>query len=458
MPDLLKRNKKGSFTVFATMIFAAVLIAAVAAVNAAVGVSYKGAVNSLGKVWGKSILGEYDLFLKERYGIFGFYGNDHSTGEKLKVYADYSFAGKERVEAEDIRADAEKYSLDKTGPLKEQIKDAVSYGAEPKSYGTPKSYGGPKFYETPKSSSGGKGALGTSSEARGKIYEKTEDRYIKSKWIEKNLPSYGKTGKLYLTELVNKITDGGIGELAGQLAVDRYILKFFKNHVNGGGLGETYFSCETEYIISGKLNDKDSRKNVRSKIKTARNMLNLYYLYSCEEKRQATLALAQLATPGAAAYLTQAVIMETWAYMEAENDMDILYSGETVPLLKKDSNWALSLENVFKSDGGGVMSKTAGTNAGSERAGGGQTGGQAGNDAGGGFIRPQEIEGEDYEDYLGVLLLGLTEETKLLRIADLIQINGKYLYCDSFLMKDYCSGLEYGIKVNGHEKSFEEHY
>lgn len=164
-----------------------------------------------------------------------------------------------------------------------------------------------------------------------------------------------------------------------------------------------------------------------------RNLLNLYYLYSCAEKRQAVLSLAQLITPGPAAFATQAVMMETWAYLEAENDINILYSGETVPLLKKDRNWALSLENVFDQDG-------------QEK------------EAAGNYVRPAAAEGEDYEDYIGVLLFGLTEETKLLRIADLIQINGKYLYCDSFLMKDYCTGLEYGIKVNRYEKSFEEHY
>ena len=39
------------------MIFAAVLMAVTAAINAAIGVSYKGALISLGRVWGKSLLG-----------------------------------------------------------------------------------------------------------------------------------------------------------------------------------------------------------------------------------------------------------------------------------------------------------------------------------------------------------------------------------------------------------------
>ena len=406
---------------FAVMIFAAVLMAVTAAINAAIGVSYKGALISLGRVWGKSLLGEYDLFLKDRYGILGFYSNDYMAVEKLGFYADYSFSDKSYVHIESIKADTENYSLADIENLRQQIEDACLYGAEPKSYKLTSPGGGNV------TAAGHESGAGTGVSSAG-------DRYISSLWIERGLPSYGKTKKLYLTELVERIKSGfSADSIIGQLASDRYIFKFFKNYTDDKGLGDTYFNCEAEYIISGKLSDSGAAKDVRSKIKTMRNLLNLYYLYSCAEKRQAVLSLAQLITPGPAAFATQAVMMETWAYLEAENDINILYSGETVPLLKKDRNWALSLENVFDQDG-------------QEK------------EAAGNYVRPAAAEGEDYEDYIGVLLFGLTEETKLLRIADLIQINGKYLYCDSFLMKDYCTGLEYGIKVNGYEKSFEEHY
>ncbi len=59
------------------------------------------------------------------------------------------------------------------------------------------------------------------------------------------------------------------------------------------------------------------------------------------------MAAASAVTPGPAALLTQAVILELWAYAEAENDLKILYDKKTVPLLKDDTNWALSIENVL---------------------------------------------------------------------------------------------------------------
>lgn len=406
------RSRKGSFTVFAVMLFTAVLAAVTAAISGALSVSNIGAVNSLGKLWGKNILAEYDLFLKDRYGIFGFYGNDYVAEDKLKFYSDYSFSEKKHIDISIIKADAESYSLDKPVMLKKQIKDAVLYGSKPRSY-----------------------SLSTDRTQADLPEEKT--RSIESPWIKENLPSYGKTDKLYISELADKVRYGLSPDKAtSQMAEDKYIFSFFKDIMNERNLGETYFRAEIEYIISGKLSDNAAQRDVKSKIKTLRNILNLYYLYTCPEKRQAVLAIAKTVTPGPAAFLTQAVMMETWAYMEAENDINILYNHKTVPLLKKDCNWALTLENVFNTEGEVIEGQD------SEQA----------------LVLPEVIEGEDYESYLKVLILGLTEETKLLRISDLIQINGKYLYCGSFLLKDYCSGLKYIIKTEGQEREFEEYY
>ena len=414
-------NKKGSFTVFALMLFMSVLIAVIAAINAACNVALQGTVNSLGKLWSESILGEYDLFLKDRYGIFGFYGYDHLIEEKLRFYSNYSFYDKKHIKVKEIKADVDSYSLINMPILKKQIEEAVIYMAKPKEYKI----------------------MTENTEVDG---TRTENRYIKSLWVERGLPSYGKTEKIYLIELIEAIKDGiNFDSITGDMVLDKYIFTFFKNKMNQKQLGDTYFNLETEYIISGQLSDSESEKDVKGKIKTMRNMLNLFYLYGCTEKRQAVLAMAQAITPGPAAVLTQAVMMETWAYMEAENDINILYSGKTVPLLKKDCNWALSLENVF------------GTSDSTEEQGNKEIGGgiEKKNDS---YILPQVVEGDEYENYLRILLIGLTEETKLLRIADLIQINGKYLYCDSFLIKDYCLGLEYNMKVNDYEGTFKETY
>lgn len=408
-------GKKGSFTVYALMLFTAVMIAVLAFINASLHLALGGAVSSLGSLWGRNVLAEYDLFLLERYGLFAFWGYDALVEEKLSLYAGYSFAYKDYLELEEIRAELDAYSLCAGENLKEQIEEAVLFASEPKAYGTAREEG---------------------------------KRSLEADWIRQGLPSCGKTSKFYLTELVSRIKEGlSLASLTGHAAVDAYIMDFFKHENGSRDLGDTYFSCEVEYIISGELSDEKAAQDVKSKMRNVRNLLNLFYLYTCPEKRQAVLALAQALTPGPAALVTQAVMMETWAYLEAENDINILYSGKTVPLLKKDCHWALSLANVFGSLSGQAADAAAGADAENENAGRENP-----------YIAPKVMEGADQEDYLRLLLAGLSEETKLLRIADLIQINAKYLYCDSFLLSEYCTGLDYTIRVNGYEESFSETY
>ena len=270
-------------------------------------------------------------------------------------------------------------------------------------------------------------------ESRNPEGENTDsDRDITASWIIRGLPSQGHREKFDMTGTISKIKAGaGIKNIAGRTAVDMYILTFFKDCMESRDLKSTYFNCEVEYILTGRLSDTEAKKKAAGKIKGLRNALNLYYLYTCSEKREAAMALAQTVMPGPGAVLVQAVILESWAYAEAENDMKILYDKKTVPLLKKDSDWALSLENVFADE-------TAGK-----------------------YIAPASISDKgygQYEDYIRILLCGMSEETKLLRIMDLIQVNMKYSYYGSFLLKDYHTGLDYEITVNGEKHEFKDSY
>lgn len=418
MTDLLTgfKNKRGSFAVFAVMIFVSMIVLLIASIDSARNIAVESTVRSFGRLWGKSILAEYDIVLKERYGILAFKGNDVSVSEKIDRYKNYSFEEKSYIETLPTQANLKKYLLTEPDNLKSQIEKIVAYGIKPD--------------------------VDNEKDIDGEMTDNYEDRYISSDWIKKGLPSYGKTEDGYIEGLVNKIKAGfGIGDIIGNAAVDRYISVFFNHHLDNKSLKETYFRCETEYIISGKLDDEKARKNTASKIKRLRNMLNLYYLYTCDEKRNAVMTIASALTPGAAAMLTQAAMLEIWAYAEAENDMEILYDKKTVPLLKNDSNWALSVENVFGGEKPGTEEKD-------------RFSGEQKNK----YISPEIITGEDYDSYLKILLCGISEKTKLLRIMDLIQINMKFLYNETFLMKDYSMGLEYLITVNGREYGFDEHY
>jgi len=248
-----------------------------------------------------------------------------------------------------------------------------------------------------------------------------------------------------ISSLVEKLKEGmSISSLIGEAAEDIYIFRFFKDYMDDRELGETYLNNEIEYILSGQPDDKKAKEKVRGNIMLIRNSLNLAYLYTCDEKRNAVMAAAEIISPGPGALAVQLIIMETWALLEAGNDMELLYDNKPVPVIKSDRNWALSLENVMLSFETG--DGTAGTVIMQEKSESKK------------YTRPETEEGIYYEDYLKILTGALPREIKLLRIMDLIQINMKYLYCDYFVLSDYYTGLDFSVEVNGRTYEFSEVY
>ena len=84
-------NKNGSFSILAIMLFIAMVFAIWIIIKSAGNLAISSTVNSFGNLWGKSILGEYDLILRDRYGLLAFYGDKFQVENKLQKYIDYSF-------------------------------------------------------------------------------------------------------------------------------------------------------------------------------------------------------------------------------------------------------------------------------------------------------------------------------------------------------------------------------
>lgn len=66
MTDLLTgfKNKRGSFAVFTVMIFVSMIVLLTASIDSARDIAVESTVRSFGRLWGKSILAEYDIVLK----------------------------------------------------------------------------------------------------------------------------------------------------------------------------------------------------------------------------------------------------------------------------------------------------------------------------------------------------------------------------------------------------------
>ena len=432
-----KGNKKGSYFILVTIIFSGILVLIFAIIWAAGQSAISSTSKSLGRVWGRSILAEYDVKLQERYGLFAFYGDEYSVKEKIDYYAQYSFLQKEYIDYDMEKVSLDDFSICNKDNFQQQIKEIVLYLVKPV----------PIVFSNAKEKSEGVNSA------------------INSQRIIQSLPSKGRGGGINLASLLEKITEGfNLSNLISEASENVYIFNYYKDYINKRDLGDTYFQNEIEYIISGKLNDEKARKSVKSNIVLLRNGLNLAYLYSSPEKRKITLAAAELITPGALAPVTQAIIMEVWAAFEASNDMKLLYDKKKVPIMKTDSTWAISLENVLRDKFGisidDPVEKDLADKAltlGEENMG-KMLGNDSENDEDRDYILPDKTEGLEYEDYLRILVSVIPHETRILRMQDLIQINMKYLYCDYFLLQDYYTGMNFVFSVNGRKYEITESY
>jgi hypothetical protein len=137
--------------------------------------------------------------------------------------------------------------------------------------------------------------------------------------------------------------------------------------------------------------------------------------------------------------LTEALITSAWAAAEAENDMRRLEAGKKVALIKTKDQWALDLNNsveydIENSDEIEPKKKSRG------------------------YTEPVSKNGNDYEDYLRILLFLENREIKLLRCMDLVQLNMKSSYRKDFDLKEYYGGFQFETVVQGKKHSYIQKY
>ena len=188
-----------------------------------------------------------------------------------------------------------------------------------------------------------------------------------------------------------------------------------------------FFQNEAEYILGGKLSDEKNEKSVERALKAMRFPINMAFLFSSHERQAALAAAAQMLTPGAGAAATQAALASAWAYAESDNDVELLWQGKRVPMVKDESTWAIELDNVIE----GVF---------------------------GGTVEPEAEKGYSYDEYLQILLFFKEESAKLARILDLIQINMRAEYDGDFLINEYAAGISIRVKINGRTHEYDKKY
>lgn len=177
-----------------------------------------------------------------------------------------------------------------------------------------------------------------------------------------------------------------------ELLVDDYVLCYFGNTVfpKSG----SYLTGEMEYILGGHAEMEENIEVVEEKLMFLRFVLNLSHILTDSDKcalaDEMGRAIAVAISAGIGGTFYAALIMCAWSAVESYEDLDLLREGKDIPLIKRDIDWNTSIEGLFKDK----------------------------EDSG-----ADNVTSLSYTEYLLILLLMEDGETKLYRIADLIEMN-----------------------------------
>jgi hypothetical protein len=186
--------------------------------------------------------------------------------------------------------------------------------------------------------------------------------------------------------------------VSGRLWLQYFIQNYFSNYLaeSKKGPSEKILNYEMEYMIGGKLSDRENLEMVVYELLGIREALNFTTIMGDAAKKTLALEIATAAV-GFTGILplikaVQIGILLSWAFVESVLDIRSLLEGKKVPFLKRTDQWASDLSDSRGTIESGQMSDNDG-------------------------------EGMDYTQYLQLMLLLLSSETINYRCMDLIGQN-----------------------------------
>lgn len=398
-------NKKGSSAVFIMVILAALITITLTFIYSARSESVKSRVDGIMNLAGDSIMSEFDYNVQKEYGLFMLSLDEDILEKKMKSYVEYSLKSVKDIEIQNISASCSRFSIVNRSLIRNQMLE---------------------YMKTAEAEGVIKKIINGDSQKNNSMMQRT----LRHGPTIVSLPS-STVEKQSLTVMAESIVEKGkdvtkaFEEGTDKYLLASYLFMHFNNRVSAIN-EEHFFKSEIEYVVGGELSDKKNEKRVEIALKAMRFALNLAHIYADEEKRTATMTLAQIMTPGTEA-ATQAALASTWAYAEADNDIKLLWQGNRVPFKKDKDTWAIDLDGAVD----GIIQ---------------------------GVARPAVEKGYDYEDYLKILVYFQDDEMLIARILDLIQINMRKTYNSDFLIQEQAAGIVVKATVNGMEYGYEKKY
>ena len=199
------------------------------------------------------------------------------------------------------------------------------------------------------------------------------------------------------------------GDVIKDAAFNEYLFLKFDSYTDIGGVtNSSKPDYELEYILNGRLSDRENIDGTMSKLLAMRHGLNMLWLMTNSAKS----AEAEALSAGIFAFTMNPLIikagkyavMAAWSYGESICDLKLLYTGKKVPLYKNENTWSLSLAGLLK-----------------------------------GSLNPEASKGKEglnYEAYLRLFLSLVPVGTRTARAMDVIEMNMKVMGDNNFRMRD----------------------
>ena len=206
----------------------------------------------------------------------------------------------------------------------------------------------------------------------------------------------------------------------------------------------SYLQYEAEYIYGGRNNDSENLGLVVESIFFIRTAANFISLEQDEEKKEIVDQIAEgiSALTDIPAPIVSALIMCIWAAGEASYDVEDLYNGERVALIKNADDFNLSIKGGMKNLLPDHKYKASEKN---ELVPVGET--ELGNYA----SEKKELELSvklSYEDYLRILIYLTPSSLKSLRMMDIIELDVHITPGNENFRIDWClNGAEFDVTV-----------
>ena len=430
----VNNSKKGSTTVFLSVILSSLVMLSMAMIWSAEEHSINSRIDGIVDLAGDSLMSEFHKEIYTDYGLFFINGDGSKLSSGLRVYADPTVSAMKNVSLSHAAASGSRYAIVDPGPVKDQIISYMKSGGADLILGREKT--------DPRS--GGYHNLN-----HGPTIVSLPSRQVPDKSL---LDYIGLTDRL-----------GGVSEIFTQgsekYLMGSYVLGTFNNRT---GLADTdhFFHNEVEYILCGKLTDAENEKAVTRLLEALRFPSNLSYIYTDTEKSAALTAAAEAVAPGPLGLALKGALACAWAWAESVNDAGLLMDGHKVPVVKTPGTWALDIETLLDSIAEGILDRDR-FNVPEE-----DSSPETYEDElkelhdyekdpdrmlkkNKPVIRPAEDRGLDYEQYLRILLFFKDEPQTVLRALDLIQINVRKDHDGAFLIGEQSTGISMEVKANG---------